>query len=82
MNNIEEIKRIVYNKFSKYTFHEDSHTYTYIGEDGEEKTIGISTTQFIHSFAEPFDEDKMSKIVAKKKGVPQEVVLDEWKFNK
>lgn len=82
MNNIEEIKRIVYNKFSKYTFHEDSHTYTYIGEDGEEKTIGISTTQFIHSFAEPFDEDKMSKIVAKKKGVPQEVILDEWKFNK
>ena len=80
MNNIEEIKRIVYNKFSKYTFHEDSHTYTYIGEDGEEKTIGISSTQFIHSFAETFDEDKMSKIVAKKKGLelPTKEILSLW----
>lgn len=82
MHDIENIKKIVYDKFSKYTFHDDSHTYTYIGQDGEEKTIGISTTQFIHSFTEPFDEDKISRMVAKKRGVPQEIILDEWKFNK
>lgn len=81
-NDIEKIRKIIYNKFAKYTFHEDSHTYTYIDNNGEERTIGISTTQFIHSFSEPFDEDKMSKIVARRDGLTQQQVLDQWAFNR
>ena len=76
MIEIEEVRNKIKNAFSKYTFHEDSHTYTYVDKNGEEKTIGISTTQFIHSFSEPFDEDKMSKIIARRDGLTQQEVLD------
>jgi hypothetical protein len=79
---MDDIKQIIYEKFKKYTFHEDSHTYTYLDSEGNEQTIGISTTQFIHSFTEPFDEDGMSKIVARKKHTTQEAVLKEWAFNR
>ena len=82
MIEIEEVKNKIKDAFSKYTFHEDSHTYTYVDKNGEEKTIGISTTQFIHSFSEPFDEDKMSKIIARIEGLTQQQVLDQWYFNK
>lgn len=79
---IESVKRIIHQKFSKYTFHEDSHTYTYMDKNGDERTIGTSTTQLIHSYTQPFDEGRMSKIIAKKRGISQEQVLDEWNFNK
>lgn len=82
MIEIEEVRNKIKDAFSKYTFHEDSHTYTYVDKNGEEKTIGISTTQFIHSFSEPFDEDKMSKIIARRDGLTQQEVLDQWYFNK
>jgi len=80
--NINEVKEIIKTKFSKYTFHEDSHTYTYVDADGNKKTIGTSTTQLIHSYSNPFDENEMSKIVARKRGITQEQVLNEWAFNR
>ena len=82
MDRINEIRKIISEKFSKYTFHEDSHTYTYFDKNGIEQTIGTSTTQLIHSYTNPFDEDKMSQIVAKKRHITQQEVLDEWKYNK
>lgn len=82
MISIDKIRSKIKDAFSKYTFHEDSHTYTYVDKNGEEKTIGISTTQFIHSFSEPFDEDKMSKIIARRDGLTQQQVLDQWAFNR
>lgn len=38
----------------------------------------MSGTRFLHLFENPFDEDKFSKLVAKKKGITQEEVLAMW----
>lgn len=82
MINIEEVKEKIKKAFSWYEFHDESHTYTYLDENDEEKTIGISTTQFIHSYSQPFDEDKMSRIVAKKKKTTPEAVLEQWAYDR
>ena len=82
MADIENIKDIIRKTFSKYTFHEDSHTYTYLDANNVEQTIGTSTTQLIHSYSNPFDEDKMSELVARKRHISQEEVLEEWNFNR
>ena len=38
MIDIEEVRNKIKDAFSKYTFHEDSHTYTYVDKNGEEKS--------------------------------------------
>ena len=63
-------------QFNKIKFVEDTHTY-YI--NGKEQTSG---TSFIGRFKEKFDMDGMSKRVAAKRGVPQQVVIDEWDRNR
>lgn len=82
MIDIEKIKEQIKNSFSKYTFHDEEHSYTYFTKDGEIKKIGISTTQLIHSYSQPFDEDKISKLVAKRDGVTQQDVLDQWAYER
>ena len=82
MININEIKNRIEQAFSKYTFHDEEHNYTYYTNNGEIKKIGISTTQLIHSYLQPFDEDKISKLVAKRDGVTQQDVLDQWNYER
>lgn len=80
--NIEEIKKKIEDAFSKFKFHEDGHYYTYLDSKGQEKKIGISTTQFISQYENPFDENKISKFVANNTGMSQEEVLTKWSFDK
>lgn len=58
------------------TFTEKTHKYESI-VDGRHISY-MSGTTFVHSFFPKFDEDKISFFVAKKKGVSQKEILDEW----
>lgn len=71
---IEEIKEKL-KVFDKYEFIEDGHYYLCNG-----KRVGISTTGLIHQYSQEFDSDKMSSIVAKKRGISQQEVLEEWRI--
>lgn len=82
MIDTKKIQQILKDKFSKFQFHEDGHYYTYKDGSGQEKRIGISTTQFIDIYKEPFDENKISRFVALKEGVPQEEILTRWSFER
>lgn len=55
-------------------FKEDTHQY-FNTENGHEYCSG---TRFLHKFEKPFDEDKFSRLVAKKRGVTQQEILNEW----
>ena len=60
----------------KITFEEKSHKYWSVIDDKEVKYI--SGTTFVHKFVPEFDEDKISKRVAEKRGVTQKEILTEW----
>ena len=55
-------------------FDSDSHTYT----NTETKDRYISTTTLLSKYKEPFDKEYHSLRVAKREGVPQEMVLESW----
>jgi ATP-dependent exoDNAse (exonuclease V) beta subunit len=55
-------------------FDSDSHTYT----NTETKDRYISTTTLLSRYKEPFDKEYHSLRVAKREGVPQEMVLEAW----
>lgn len=55
-------------------FTEEGHEYHH--KNGQKY---ISCTQIISQYKEKFDSDKMSRIIAKKRGVSQEEILLEWK---
>ncbi len=57
----------------KFEFEPKNHIYTYNGEPF------ISVTRFIQQFHKPFDQDYWSKKKATEKGVPQDLILSEWK---
>jgi len=61
------------NKQKQICFDEDKHTYVY--RNGKAFTP-VSTV--IEKFKEPFDEKYHSERIAKKRGVSQEQVLEEW----
>ena len=71
---LEEVKQKL-KVFDKYTFEEDTHTYYCNG-----KKVGISTTGLIHQYTNEFDKDGMSKLVANKRGISQQEVLEEWRI--
>ena len=71
---LEEVKQKL-KVFDKYTFKEDTHTYYCNG-----KKVGISTTGLIHQYTNEFDKDGMSKLVANKRGISQQEVLEEWRI--
>lgn len=60
----------------KITFEEKSHKYWSIVDN--EEIQYISGTTFVHKFIPFFDELKISASVAKKQGVSQKEILDEW----
>lgn len=72
---LEEVKQKL-KVFDKYTFEEDTHTYYCNG-----KKVGISTTGLIHQYTNEFDKDGMSKLVANKRGISQQEVLEEWRID-
>jgi ATP-dependent exoDNAse (exonuclease V) beta subunit len=57
----------------KFIFNPKYHKYTY---EGEQFT---SVTKFIQQFHKPFEQDYWSNKKAEEAGVPQEIILKEWK---
>lgn len=60
--------------FDDYEFFDSTHTYFYKG-----KKVGISTTGLIHQYSNEFDKWEMSANVARKRGISQLQVLEEWR---
>lgn len=81
MINIEEVKDKL-KVFDRYTFYEEPHIYTYLEDDGSETQVGISVTTLIGQYEQPFDEDKMAYLKAKRDGIPKQDVLDMWHFDR
>jgi len=70
--NINKIKLTLENYFSKLVFDEKNHKY-FVNNKGLK-----SVSHFLESFYEKFDADKISEIVANKRGITKEEVLQEW----
>jgi len=62
----------------KIQFDEASHTYTH--KDTKEKFISVTT--LLGKYKPPFDSDKHATRVAKREGVPKELVLETWEEEK
>ena len=60
--------------FKGIDFHEEEHFYTI-----NNYRFGISATSLIETYAQEFDSDGISQMVANKRGISQKEVLDEWK---
>lgn len=71
---LEETRKKIYNSFSDIEFLEKDHQYFINGEEY------VSVSSIIDKFCEPFDKDAISKNCAKKRGVSQEELLQEWKY--
>lgn len=69
-NNI--IKELQY--FKGIEFHEKQHFYTL-----NDYKFNCSVTQLIETYAQEFDSDSVSQMVANKRGISQQDVLNEWK---
>ena len=72
MTKDEIIKELQY--FKGIEFHEEQHFYTL-----NDHRFGISATSLIETYAQEFDSDGISQMVANKRGISQKEVLDEWK---
>ena len=68
----EIIKELQY--FKGVEFHENQHFYTL-----NDYKFGISATSLIETYGQEFDSDNISQMVANKRGISQQEVLDEWK---
>jgi len=73
---MENIVTNVNNYFKDLLFDEATHTYTKL----KKKLTPVSYV--LKKFVEEFDSDKMSILVANKRGITQEEVLKEWEDNK
>jgi len=62
--------------FKEIKFNEETHTYT------KDKKRLTPVSYVLKNFVEEFDSDKMSGLVAIKRGVSQSVILQEWEDNK
>ena len=60
--------------FKGIEFHEEGHFYTL-----NNYRFGISATSLIETYAQEFDSDSISQMVANKRGISQQDVLNEWK---
>ena len=72
MTKYEIIKELQY--FKGIDFHEEEHTYIL-----NNYKFNCSVTQLIETYAQEFDSDGISQMVANKRGISQQEVLDEWK---
>ena len=68
----EIIKELQY--FKGIEFHEEGHFYTL-----NDYKFGISATSLIETYSQEFDSDSISQMVANKRGISQQDVLNEWK---
>lgn len=68
-NIIEKLKY-----FEGVNFNEKEHTYTL-----KNYKFNCSVTQLIETYAQEFDSDSISQMVANKRGITQQEVLNEWK---
>ena len=68
----EIIKELQY--FKGVEFHENQHFYTL-----KDYKFNCSVTQLIETYAQEFDSDSVSQMVANKRGISQQDVLNEWK---
>ena len=66
------IKELQY--FKGIEFHEEEHFYTL-----DNYRFGISATSLIETYVQEFDSDSVSQMVANKRGISQQEVLNEWK---
>lgn len=73
---MENIVTNVNNYFKDLKFDETTHTYTKL----KKKLTPVSYV--LKKFTEEFDSDKMSVLVANKRGITKEEVLKEWENNK
>lgn len=64
---------LLWNKFNDYLFHEEPHEYYW-----QDKKVKTSVTQFVGTFFEEFDSEKISLAFAKKNGLDQQEVLKKW----
>lgn len=71
----EEILQRINEVFGKYEFIEDGHYYLCNG-----KRVGISTTGLISQYENEFDSQTISQMVANKRGISQQEVLEEWRI--
>lgn len=60
--------------FKGIEFHEEGHFYTL-----NDYKFGISATSLIETYSQEFDSDSISQMVANKRGISQQDVLNEWK---
>ena len=60
--------------FKGIEFHEEEHFYTL-----HNYRFGISATSLIETYSQEFDSDSISQMVANKRGISQQDVLNEWK---
>ena len=60
--------------FKGIEFHEKQHFYTL-----DNYRFGISATSLIETYGQEFDSDSISQMVANKRGISQQEVLNEWK---
>lgn len=70
-----DIKNKILETFKDYTFVDETHTYYYKGNQ-----VSISTTGLIHQYSQEFDKWEMSANVARKRGISQLEVLEEWRI--
>lgn len=71
----ETIKQKIIDTFQDYKFFEDGHYYTY-----KDVKVGISTTGLIHQYSHDFDKFTVSADVARKQGITQYEVLEQWRI--
>lgn len=72
---LKDIKSKIQQAFGKYTFIEDGHYYLCNG-----KRVGISTTGLFGQYEQEFDSYNISQMVANKRGISQQEVLEEWRI--
>ena len=60
--------------FKGIEFYEEGHFYTL-----NDYRFGISVTSLIETYSQEFDGDSISQMVANKRGINQQEVLEEWK---
>lgn len=72
------LEKLEYFKDPNFRFHSDSHSYVYYGDSGKPIQFFESVSGFISQFKVPFDADRISGYVAKKRGITKQEVLDEW----
>jgi len=65
---------LAFSQFKDYLFHEQPHEYYY-----KDKKVKTSVTKLVSTLFEEFDKEKISLAYAKKNGLSQQEVLDNWK---